>query len=104
MERNLARLRAARLHPHPRIERADKFQSRMQSAKELAPRNPRVLTLTRMQYSAIVGNTGNRKSLVYAEFANPCNAQQLLTAHSQLGQRFESARRLFFFPANLTKR
>jgi hypothetical protein len=29
-----------------------------------------------------VGNTGNRKPLYYAGFANPCNAQQLLTAHS----------------------
>jgi hypothetical protein len=29
-----------------------------------------------------VGNAGNRKPVTYAEFANPCNAQQLLTAHS----------------------
>jgi hypothetical protein len=29
-----------------------------------------------------VGNLGNRRSFVYAEFANPCNAQQPLTAHS----------------------
>jgi hypothetical protein len=29
-----------------------------------------------------VGNAGNRKPFVYAGFANPCNAQQLLTAHS----------------------
>jgi hypothetical protein len=29
-----------------------------------------------------VGNTGNRKPLVYAGSANPCNAQQPLTAHS----------------------
>jgi hypothetical protein len=55
-------------------------------AKEPAPRNLRLadpsLTLTRTQYPAIVGNTGNRKPLTYAEIASPCNAQQPLTAHS----------------------
>jgi hypothetical protein len=40
------------------------------------------LTLTRMQYPAIVGNIGNRKPVVYAGYANPCNVQQPLTAHS----------------------
>jgi hypothetical protein len=40
------------------------------------------LTLTRTQYSAIPSNRGNERSLTYAEFANPCNAQQPLTAHS----------------------
>jgi hypothetical protein len=40
------------------------------------------LTLTRTQHPAIVGNAGNRKPFVYAGFANPCNAQQPLTAHS----------------------
>ncbi len=40
------------------------------------------LTLTRTQYPAIVGNRGNRKPFAYAGFANPCNAQQPLTAHS----------------------
>ncbi len=40
------------------------------------------LTLTRTQYPAIVGNTGNRKPFTYAGFASPCNAQQPLTAHS----------------------
>jgi hypothetical protein len=40
------------------------------------------LTLTRMQYPAIVGNRGNRKCFTYAEFATLCNAQQPLTAHS----------------------
>src|SRR5829696_7091924 len=40
------------------------------------------LTLTRTQYAAIVGNTGNRKPLTYAGFASSCIAQQPLTAHS----------------------
>jgi hypothetical protein len=40
------------------------------------------LTLTRIQYSAIPGKRGNRSPLIYAGFANPCNAQQPLTAHS----------------------
>jgi len=51
------------------------------SDSALTPIDPN-LTLTRMQYPAIVGNTENRKPSFYAEFANPCNAQQLLTAHS----------------------
>jgi hypothetical protein len=29
-----------------------------------------------------VGNAGNRNPVFYAGFANPCNAQQPLTAHS----------------------
>jgi hypothetical protein len=49
-------------------------------------RNPQTLdpslTLTRTQYRAIVGKAGNRKRFAYAGFANLCNAQQLLTAHS----------------------
>jgi hypothetical protein len=55
-------------------------------AKEPATRNLRALdpslTLTRTQYPAIVSNRENRKPFVYAGFANPCNAQQPLTAHS----------------------
>jgi hypothetical protein len=55
-------------------------------AKEAARRNPRTLdpslTPTRTQYPVIVGNAGNRKPFVYARFANPCNLQQPLTAHS----------------------
>jgi hypothetical protein len=47
-------------------------------AKEPAPRNLRLadpsLTLTRTQHPAIVSNTGNKRSLTYAEFAIPCNA------------------------------
>ncbi|MDQ3863441.1 MAG: hypothetical protein M3317_08080, partial [Actinomycetota bacterium] len=33
------------------------------------------LTLTRTHYPAILGNTEQRKPVVYAGFANPCNAQ-----------------------------
>ena len=40
------------------------------------------LTLTRTQHPAITGNRGNRIPLIYAEFANPCNAQKRPTAHS----------------------
>jgi hypothetical protein len=55
-------------------------------AKEAARRNLRALdpslTLTRTQYPAIVSKRRNNKLLIYAGFANPCNAQQPLTAHS----------------------
>jgi hypothetical protein len=44
------------------------------------------LILTRTQYPAIVCNAGNAKPLTHAEFANLCNAQQPLTAHSWLEQ------------------
>jgi hypothetical protein len=40
------------------------------------------LTLTRTQCPATVGKAGNRKPFVYAGYANPCNPQQPLTAHS----------------------
>jgi hypothetical protein len=40
------------------------------------------LTLTRTQYPAIVCNAGNEKPLIYAAFANPCNAQKRPAAHS----------------------
>jgi hypothetical protein len=40
------------------------------------------LTLTRTQLPAILSNTENNESLIYARFASPCNAQQPLTAHS----------------------
>jgi hypothetical protein len=40
------------------------------------------LTLTRTQYRATVSNRENKKLRTYAGFANPCNAQQPLTAHS----------------------
>jgi len=44
------------------------------------------LTLTRMQYPAIVSNRENRKPLNYAGLANSCNPQQPLTTHSYLEQ------------------
>jgi hypothetical protein len=47
----------------------------------LAPLDPN-LTLTRTQCPAITSNTRNRKPIAYAGFANACNAQQPLTAHS----------------------
>ena len=66
----------------------------------LTPPDPN-LTLTRTQYPAILGKAGNTKPLIYAVSANLRNAQQPLTAHSNVaGQRFESARRLSVFPAN----
>jgi hypothetical protein len=40
------------------------------------------LTLTRTQYPATLGNTEKRNPLRDAGYANPCNAQQPLTAHS----------------------
>jgi hypothetical protein len=63
---------------------------RLSFTKEPATDNPRTysmnfgdhLTLTRTQYCAIVGNAENTKPFVYAGFANPCNAQKPLTAHS----------------------
>jgi len=61
-------------------------RERDSNKKEPATRNPRTLdpslTLTRVQCPAIVGNTGNRKPLSYTGFANSCNAEQPLTAHS----------------------
>ncbi len=47
----------------------------------LRPVDPN-LTLTRMQYPATVGNRENRNPFTYAGFANLCNAQQPMTAHS----------------------
>jgi hypothetical protein len=47
----------------------------------LRPVDPN-LTLTRMQYPAIVGKAGNRNPFIYAGIASPCNTQQPLTAHS----------------------
>jgi hypothetical protein len=40
------------------------------------------LTLTGTQHPAISGKRGKGESLIYAGFANFCNAQQQLTAHS----------------------
>ena len=68
------------------LERAENTQSRMRFAKEVTTRNSRTidpsLTLTRTQYPATVSNRENRNPSTYAEFANSCNAQQPLTAHS----------------------
>ncbi len=57
------------------------FRTRNESAEPPTLLDPN-LTLTRMQRPAMVGNAGNKKALTYAGFANPCNAQQPLTAHS----------------------
>jgi hypothetical protein len=55
-------------------------------AMEPATRNPRTLdpslTLTRMQYPAIVGKTENTKPFVYAAFASLCKPLQRLIYHS----------------------
>ena len=40
------------------------------------------LTLTRTQHPAILSNSETKKHLTYAGFANLCDAQQPLTAHS----------------------
>jgi hypothetical protein len=40
------------------------------------------LTLTRAQLSTIPNKRGNKESLIYTGFANRCNPQQPLTAHS----------------------
>src|SRR5918997_3820156 len=58
----------------------------IRSAEEPAIRKPLTLdpslTLTRTQYRATVSNIGNTKPFTYTGFANPCNVQQQLTAHS----------------------
>jgi hypothetical protein len=41
-----------------------------------------LLTLTPTQYPATLGKRVNKRSLIYAGFATPCNTQQPLTAHS----------------------
>jgi hypothetical protein len=68
------------------LERAENNQSRMRFAKEVTSRNSRTLdpnlTLTQTQCSAIVGKRENKNPLRNAAIANPCNAQQPLTAHS----------------------
>ena len=40
------------------------------------------LTLTRTQHPAILSNSETKKQLTYAVFANLCNAQKRLIAHS----------------------
>jgi hypothetical protein len=78
-EREVARLRSVRPYPSSCIQREGNGRRVIHGL--LTTLDPS-LTLTRTQHPAIVGNTGNNESLTYAEFANPCNAQQPLTAHS----------------------
>jgi len=56
------------------------------------------LTLTRTQYSAIVGNRGNKRPLTYGGIHNLVqrSAAPDRSLVMRLGQRFESARRLYF--------
>jgi hypothetical protein len=78
-EREVARLRSVRPYPSSCIEREGNGRRAIHGL--LTTLDPS-LTLTLTQYPAIVGKAGNRKPVVYAGFANPCNPQQLLTAHS----------------------
>jgi hypothetical protein len=78
-EREVARLRSVRPYPSSCIEREGHGRRAIHGL--LTTLDPS-LTLTRTQYPAIVGKAGNRKPVVYAGFATPCNPQQLLTAHS----------------------
>jgi hypothetical protein len=78
-EREVARLRSVRPYPSSCIEREGNGRRAIHGL--LTTLDPS-LTLTRTQYPAIVGKAGNRKPFVYAGFANPCNPQQPLTAHS----------------------
>ena len=78
-EREVARLPSVRPYPSSCIEREGNGRRAIHGL--LTTLDPS-LTLTRTQYPAIVGNARTRKPFVYAGFANPCNAQQLLTAHS----------------------
>jgi hypothetical protein len=54
------------------------------------------LTPPRAQYGATRSKARKRNRLRYAVLANPCNAL-FITRNEPLGQRFESARRLFIF-------
>jgi hypothetical protein len=78
-EREVARLRSVCPYPSSCIEREGNGRRAIHGL--LTTLDPS-LTLTRTQHPAIVGNRGNKKRLTYAEFANPCNVQQPLTAHS----------------------
>jgi hypothetical protein len=48
---------------------------------QYAPPDPN-LTLAYKQHPATSGKAGNRKLLIYGEFANLCNTPQRQTAHS----------------------
>jgi hypothetical protein len=77
-EREVARLPSVRPYPSSCIEREGNGRRAIHRLFTLDPS----LTLTRTQYPAIVSKRGKEESLIYAEFASPCNPQQLLTAHS----------------------
>ena len=62
-------------------ERVTRQQDRRPAIPLLRPIDPS-LALTRAQATAIGGNRENNEALTYAEFANLCNAQQPMTAHS----------------------
>src|SRR5215218_8959729 len=78
-EREVARLRSVRPYPSSCIEREGNGRCAIHGL--LTTLDPS-LTLNRTQYPAIVSNRGNKEPLTYAGFANPCNTQQPLTAHS----------------------
>jgi hypothetical protein len=87
------------------LTRVPKTRSFLEGLPLRPPQLDPSLTLTRTQYPAMVGKRGNRKTLIYAEFASLCNAQQPLprTRSWSRGKRFESARRLSFLPAKSVK-
>jgi hypothetical protein len=78
-EREVARLWSVRPYPSSCIEREGNGRRAIRGL--LTTLDPS-LTLTRTQHPAIVSNRGNKEPLTYAKFANPCNTQQPLTAHS----------------------
>ena len=78
-EREVAWLRS--VHPYPSLCIEREGNGRRAIHGYLTTVDPS-LTLTRTQHSAIAGNRGNTKPLIYAGIANLCNAQQPLTANS----------------------
>src|SRR5215213_10857747 len=62
-----------------RYEPAARTEERRRINHELLiPLDPN-LTLTRPQHPTVSGKRGNKKPLIYEEFARPCNAEQSLT-------------------------
>jgi hypothetical protein len=78
-EREVARLPSVRPYPSSCIEREGNGRRAIHGL--LTTVDPS-LTLTRTQHSAIAGNRGNEKPLIYAGITNLCNAQQPWTANS----------------------
>ena len=78
-EREVARLPSVRPYPSSCIEREGNGRRAIHGL--LTTVDPS-LTLIRTQHSAIAGNRGNTKPLIYAGIANLCNAQQPLTTNS----------------------